>query len=70
MNFGIFSLYTIIGTAIWSTILSLAGFFLGSKWENVSIFVSRYEKVIIGILLFITIVFIGNKILKRKNTKS
>ena len=70
MNFGIFSLYTIIGTAIWSTILSLAGFFLGSKWENVSIFVARYEKVIIGILLFITIVFIGNKILKRKNTKS
>lgn len=51
MKFGIFSLYTLIGTAIWSTILAMAGYYLGSKWEVVSTYVSKYEKAILVILL-------------------
>ena len=69
MKFGIFSLYTIAGTAIWSTVLSLAGFFLGSQWEIVSVYVSRYENVIIVIIIVLVITFLGNRILKSKRIK-
>lgn len=69
MKFGIFSLYTIAGTAILSTVLSLAGFFLGSQWEIVSVYVSRYENVIIVIIIVLVITFLGNRILKSKRIK-
>lgn len=59
MKFGLFSVYTLIGTAVWSTILAMAGYFLGSKWEVVSEYVSKYEKVIfvilgLGIIWYVT----------------
>lgn len=36
MNFWVFSAYTLIGTALWSTLLGLSGYYLGSKWEEFS----------------------------------
>ncbi len=62
MNFTLFSLYTIVGTAIWSTILIFAGFTLGSKWEIVSGYVDRYEKVILMIIVLLGILYIARGI--------
>ena len=45
MNFFVFSVYTLLGTAVWSTILALAGYFLGSKWEIVSNMLINMKKL-------------------------
>ncbi len=66
MKFGIFSLYTLIGTAIWSAILALAGYYLGSKWEVVSTYVSKYEKVILAILIMAFIGYLANGFMRLK----
>ncbi|MHC1716745.1 MAG: DedA family protein [Candidatus Dojkabacteria bacterium] len=58
MKFGLFTLYTLLGTAIWSSILALAGFYLGSKWEIVSVYVGKYENVIIVVLVVAIVVYI------------
>lgn len=50
MNFWKFTIYTLIGTAIWSTLLILAGYFLGSQWEDAVEYVNRYENIIIGLM--------------------
>lgn len=62
MKFIIFSLYTLVGTAIWSTILGMAGYFLGSKWEEVAGYVSKYEKVIMVILVILFILYVARGI--------
>lgn len=71
MNFWVFSAYTLIGTALWSTLLGLAGYYLGSKWEVVSIYVGKYEKVIMVILILGIILYIARGIINiRKDKKS
>lgn len=56
MNFGIFSLYTFLGSLLWSSILAFAGFLLGENWENVEGYVGKYENVI---YVIIGILFVG-----------
>lgn len=71
MNFWVFSAYTLIGTALWSTLLGLSGYYLGSKWEVVSVYVGKYEKVIMGILIVGIVLYVARGIINiRKDKKS
>lgn len=62
MNFGLFSLFTFAGTLIWSSILAGAGYLLGDNWDAISIYVSKYEKIILVILIVIAALFIARGI--------
>ncbi len=64
MNFGIFSIYTLLGSLLWSSVLSFAGFFLGENWEIVERYVSKYEKVIYILLILFAVVYIIRGIYK------
>jgi membrane protein DedA with SNARE-associated domain len=55
-----FLLLTVLGTTIWSTILSVAGYFLGQNWALVIDIIERYQRVILvlvalGVIAFIVI---------------
>jgi membrane protein DedA with SNARE-associated domain len=47
MNLVRFSVYTAIGTALWSFVLAFAGRLLGQQWELVTTFVSQYEHFVL-----------------------
>lgn len=71
MNFALFSVYTIAGTLIWSSILGGAGYFLGEKWGMVSGYISKYEKVIMIILIVAVVAFVAKgiyDIVRKKKT--
>lgn len=71
MNFALFSVYTLAGTLIWSSILAGAGYFLGEKWGVVSGYISKYEKAILVILVIAIVLFVGKgiyDIVKSKRT--
>lgn len=70
MNFFVFSVYTLLGTAVWSTILALAGYFLGSKWEIVSEYVNKYEKIIFAILIVVAVWYIARGIINMRKDSS
>lgn len=69
MNFLVFSIYTILGTALWSTLLAYAGFYLGEKWEYVEVFIGKYENIILILLAIIFIAYIIRGILNIKKEK-
>ena len=71
MPFWVFTIYTIIGTAVWSTILAIAGYFLGENWEVVSGYVDKYEKVIIVLIIIVGILYvaIGIRNIKKEHKK-
>jgi membrane protein DedA with SNARE-associated domain len=62
MPFVLFSVYTLAGTLIWSSLLGGAGYLLGDNWSVVSEYVSEYENVILVLGVLVVVVFVGYKI--------
>lgn len=65
MNFVKFSIYTIVGSLIWNFILTYTGYLLGDHWESVGIWVSKYENVIIGVIIVLFLLYAGRGIKNR-----
>ncbi|MDD4382475.1 MAG: DedA family protein [Candidatus Dojkabacteria bacterium] len=69
MNFGIFSLYTFLGSLLWSSILALSGFLLGENWDVVGGYVSKYEKAIYVLFIILAVVYLVRGIYKVKKER-
>jgi membrane protein DedA with SNARE-associated domain len=73
MNLVAFSLYTAVGTAIWSFLLAFAGRMLGAQWAIVADFIDRYENVVIVVCVAVFLYFVyarGRKLLSEKQQQS
>jgi len=72
MKFGVFSLFTYVGSLIFASILCLAGYFLGEGWHIVAIYVEKYERVVIAIFVILLLLYIwrGIKNLSKQREKS
>ncbi|AJA48759.1 hypothetical protein CPAST_c26920 [Clostridium pasteurianum DSM 525 = ATCC 6013] len=62
MNFSKFVLYTVVGSAIWSTFLVYLGFIMGENWETIHSYY-HYADIAVVILLVIFIIY---KVVTRK----
>jgi membrane protein DedA with SNARE-associated domain len=58
-----FLLYTLLGSALWTTLLTLAGYLLGENYERVDQYLSPLSYVVIGMLFIFTV----NWLLKRRS---
>lgn len=45
MEFSLFLIYTIIGSAIWNSVLTYLGFAAGNAWESVAKYVDNFAKI-------------------------
>ncbi|MFJ8264310.1 DedA family protein [Rummeliibacillus sp. NPDC094406] len=59
MNFGVFLLFTTIGSLIWNSILVNVGAAVGSSWSTIAGYMDTYSNVVVIILgvLFVLFVF-------------
>ncbi len=65
-----FTLFSAVGTALWSFILAFAGSLLGQNWSIVTDFINKYQKAVEILLVLVLVVFIGYRIyLLIKNRK-
>ncbi|WP_418041161.1 DedA family protein [Paenibacillus xylanilyticus] len=55
MKFGLFVLFTTIGTLAWNIILVLVGAALGASWENILHFMDVYSLVVYALLAIIVV---------------
>ncbi|MEO6508861.1 MAG: DedA family protein [Patescibacteria group bacterium] len=62
MNIWKFSLFTFIGSLIWSTFLTYIGFTLGKNWHSIEGIYRKFEYGIAGILAVLAIYFVYHKI--------
>jgi membrane protein DedA with SNARE-associated domain len=62
MPFWRFLLFTTIGSGIWTTILTVAGYILGANWGLVVEFISDYQKVVLAILALGVIYFVFSRV--------
>lgn len=63
MNIWKFSIYTFVGSLLWSTILTYIGFYLGEKWNSLETYFRKFD-FLIAALILIAITFYLNKKLK------
>jgi membrane protein DedA with SNARE-associated domain len=61
-----FTIYTIIGSAVWVTFLVSAGALLGASWEEITPWLKRYEYLILGLLAAAVIGFVAWKVRRRR----
>ena len=66
MNFGLFLLFTTIGTVIWNTVLIYLGAAVGSQWETIVPYMDIYSNIAYVIIAIIGIAVIIWYIRKRK----
>jgi membrane protein DedA with SNARE-associated domain len=70
MPFGQFTFYTLLGSAIWSTGLSVAGYLLGERWEIISNLLERYESLTIVLICLSIVGYVLYGLLKKRMVKS
>jgi membrane protein DedA with SNARE-associated domain len=62
MNPVTFVLLTTIGTALWSGILTFTGMVLGQNWNQVVVWISQYQKVVLVVIGLTAIAFVVYKL--------
>ncbi|MGB7474396.1 DedA family protein [Trichococcus sp.] len=68
MNFGLFLLFTTVGTVIWNTVLIYLGAAVGSQWETIVHYMDIYSNIAYVIIAILGIAGIIWYIRKRKQT--
>ena len=66
MNLTKFSIYTVLGTALWSFILSFAGRLLGEQWPVITEYINTYQDIVLVVGIFVVVAFITSRLVKRK----
>jgi membrane protein DedA with SNARE-associated domain len=70
MHIGKFTIYTAVGTALWSFLLAFAGRLLGENWNLVADFIDRYEQLVIVVGIGAVLVFFVNRVIKLRRQKA
>ncbi len=66
MNLTKFSIYTILGTALWSFILSFAGRLLGEQWPVITEYINTYQDIVLVVGVIVVVAFLVNRLIKMK----
>jgi membrane protein DedA with SNARE-associated domain len=62
MNIWKFSLYTFLGSLLWTIILTWVGFYLGSKWNTIHPYFQKFQLAIIVLLVLAVLWYINHKL--------
>lgn len=57
-----FSVYTLVGSLIWSTVLTFVGFYLGENWQSIEGYFREFELVIAIVLLLGVLWYVNHKL--------
>ncbi len=64
MNVWMFTLFTVVGSFIWSAVFAYAGYILGEQWSSIDAYFRRFE--LVALVLFVGIVYLIFKKEKKK----
>lgn len=62
MNIWKFSIYTFLGSLLWSSFLTYIGFYLGSRWKDLEGYFRKFEVLIVVLLVVAVLLYINHKL--------
>ena len=66
MNLGKFSIYTFLGSFLWSLILAYGGYVLGQNWEEIRAAMRPFDYLILGAFIVLVIIFVWMRLKSRR----
>ena len=70
MNFGLFLLFTTIGTLIWNMVLVNIGAAVGSNWHDIVQYMDMFSNIVYAIIILLFLIVIIWYLRKRKERKT
>jgi membrane protein DedA with SNARE-associated domain len=70
MPFGVFTLFTVIGSLVWNTGLISAGYLLADQWERVLEFTEPFQTVVVIAIGVAVVAFIGRKLVLTRRERA
>lgn len=74
MPLGKFTLFTFLGSLVWSTALVFSGYFLGNSWdklsESLSVYFPLLSAIIIGVLAGVIVLYLGIRRKRKSQAKT
>ncbi|MFC1493558.1 DedA family protein [candidate division KSB1 bacterium] len=61
-------LYALVSTIIWHSILIFAGFKLGENWEQVEVYIKKYNIILFSVIGLAVLIFVIRWFVKRRKT--
>lgn len=62
MNFWKFSLYTFLGSLVWSVLLTYVGVYLGNKWDTIGAYFHQFDLILAVLLVIVVLFYINHKL--------
>lgn len=62
MNLWKFSVYTFLGSLIWSSFLTYVGMYLGNNWNSLEPYYRKFEFFLAGIFVLVTLYYVNHKL--------
>ena len=62
MNIWKFSIYTFIGSLIWSFFLTYIGFYFQSRWNVLEQYFRKFDFLILGIIVILALLYLNHKL--------
>lgn len=62
MNIWKFSIYTFLGSLIWSSVLTFVGVYLGDNWHGLESYFRKFDFLILGLLILAVAFYINHKL--------
>jgi membrane protein DedA with SNARE-associated domain len=62
MNFWKFSIYTFLGSLIWSALLTYIGVYLGNKWNSIGVYFHKFDLILAVLLVFAVLFYLNRKL--------
>jgi membrane protein DedA with SNARE-associated domain len=62
MPLGVFTIYTLLGSLVWNTVLVLAGYFLADQWERILHVTEPFQTIVVVLLGALVLAFIARRI--------
>lgn len=69
MNFWRFTIFTFVGSLIWSAVLAYIGFILGRNWNTLHPYYQKFQYLIVAMLFLLFAYYIVHKVMKLRRKK-
>ena len=66
MNLWLFTLYTLLGSALWNTLFVWGGYLLGDNWHLVSDYADVFSNVVLGAVVLFLVVWVVARIVRNR----
>ncbi len=70
MPLGTFTLFTLIGSLIWNTVLIVAGYLLAEQWERVLDYTEPFQTLVVALLGVLVVAIVVRKVVRTRRERA